>query len=149
MSDTKKNHEDCGKFALNEGGVLGIIMDVVPVANKQVYLGVPVDSDENWASLKPRILSSRFRSDNLIDAIMHLEPVEAKKPAGSKISTKIMYVNPPSDGSSSIKGPADFLNSLLSGFSDLNKPPMNSPDPKDFTVDSDGEVGGYNEDDGA
>jgi hypothetical protein len=145
-NDDQSNHEDAGKFALNEKGQLGIVIDVVSLTgSKVVYLGVMVDSDGTWASLKPRIMSKKLRSDCLLEAVMNLEPPSKVLP---KVSTKVLYVNPPSAGSPPSKGPADFLENLLSGFKDIGSPPMKAPDPNDFTVDNDDD-GPHNEDDGA
>lgn len=152
MSDNKKDsqsHEDCGKFALNENGVLAVIMDVVFLGSKAVYLGIPVDSDENWASLKPRIVSGKLRPECMIEAMAHLEPT----PKSNPLSAKIMYVKSPTNSSKPNTG--DFLQDLLSGLSDggmFGGPSMRPPAASDFEIDDpeeDDKKHGQGEDDGA
>ena len=153
MSDNNKQggkpHEDCEKFALNENGVLGIIMDVVSLGNKSVYLGITVDSDDNWASLKPRIVSGKLRPENLMEVLAHTESMPKSNP---KMSAKIMYVNPPTGGSKA--STSDFLQDLLSGLNDsimFNGPSMQPPKASDFEIDDpeEGNEKPHPEDDGA
>jgi hypothetical protein len=145
MSSKEKNssdkHPDCGKFAIAENGRLGLILEAVDLRGRIVFLGVPMDCDGNWASLKPRIVSGKVSPRSLYDAARHSMP-EEDQPSPQDVDIRFVKLGRP-DSKSAPGGVKDLLSALFGGMPP-QQPPEVKLNPEDFTLD-----GEDPEDDGA
>ena len=139
--DSSREHPDCGKFAIAENGRLGLILETIDLKGRTVFLGVPMDCDGNWASLKPRIVSGKANRQAMYDAARHAMQ-EKGPPPPQDVDIKFVRLGRP-DAESSSGGVKDLLSALFGGM-----PPQQAPevklDAKDFTLDDED-----SEDDGA
>lgn len=60
------------KFAINERGELGFIMEVQIIGKTKVYLGIPVADVPSWIALKPVIVKDTPAVNSIIEISLHL-----------------------------------------------------------------------------
>lgn len=146
---TTENH--VGKFALNENGQLGYIVEQHVLGSQIVYTGIPVSEDSIWISLNPNIVSQKPCPGSLMDILMevappnkifgktfgnqnfnspsgniHIQGANFAEPAGSSepIDWVGFSINPQADM-------RDFFKFLNPGS------PMKPPESEDFKIDTD------------
>ena len=66
------------KFAINERGELGFIMEVQIIGKTKVYLGIPVADVPSWISLKPVIVKDTPAINSILEISLHLRPDGSK-----------------------------------------------------------------------
>lgn len=150
MSAKERNsgdkHPDCYKFAIAENGRLGIILETIDLKSRTVFIGVPVDCDGNWASLKPRIVSGRVKFGALADLMRHIRPEEDSPLLPKDVDIKFVKLGS-TDSKSAPSGMKDLLSALFGGGP--QQPPEVKLNPSDFTLDGDDEHPDRHQDDGA
>lgn len=146
MSSKERNssdrHPDCGKFAVAENGRLGLILEAIDLRGRIVFIGVPMDCEGNWASLKPRIVSGKVNPRSLYDAFRSTAS-EGASQAPQDVDIKFVKLGGP-DSKPPSGGVKDLLSALFGGMPP-QQPPEVKLDPEDFTLDGDD----GREDDGA
>jgi hypothetical protein len=81
------------KFAINERGELGFIMETQVIGKTKIYLGIPVGNFPSWISLKPVIVKDAPAINAVLEISLHLRPesdkstrIEDKTNSGSVLS---------------------------------------------------------------
>jgi hypothetical protein len=147
MSAKERNscdkHPDCYKFAIAENGRLGIILETIDLKRHTVFIGVPMDCDGNWASLKPRIVSDRIHCRAVADLMRHLSPEDDSPFLPKDMDIKFVKLGSP-DSKSQAPGMKDLLSALFGGGP--QQPPEVKLDPSDFILGDDEHPDGDQED---
>lgn len=89
---TKQPDKELKKFAINERGELGFIMEVQIIGKTKVYLGIPVADVPSWISLKPAIVKDTPAINSILEISLHLRPDTNKGTgAGDKINSNAIF----------------------------------------------------------
>lgn len=113
---TKQPDKELKKFAINERGELGFIMEVQIIGKTKVYLGIPVADVPSWISLKPAIVKDTPAINSILEISLHLRP-DTNKGTGVEDKTN----------SNTVFSGSFNLNTGLMTAEDLNNPSSSGP----------------------
>lgn len=135
---TAENH--IGKFAVNENGQLGYIVEQHTLGSQIAYTGFAVSGFSIWISLNPQVIAEKPCPSALMDIVMEIAP--PNKMFG-KHDLNIASNNINIQGAN-FAGPTDWVSFSFNPEKDLKdffnylKPnnPMKPPESDDFKIDT-------------
>lgn len=84
-----------GKFAVDESGNLGYIMEVRQVGEQVVYTGIPVKDDSIWISVNPKVIEGEIDPSSLLEIVMQIAPPSSIKKMGPSGSVSADSIKDP------------------------------------------------------
>jgi hypothetical protein len=133
-----------GKFAVNENGQLGYIVEQHTLGSQIAYTGIPISDAPIWISLNPQIIAEKPCPGALMDIVMEIAPpnkVFGKMTENKDLNIPSGHIN---IQGANFGGPPDWVSFSFNPEKDLKdffnylKPnnPMKPPESDDFKIDT-------------